>query len=423
MNGKHHCDDIKAYHVGGYVRDTLLGLHPKDRDWLVVGHTPQQMIECGFIQVGRDFPVFLHPETKDEYALARVERKIGPGYRGFEVNSSTEVTLEDDLARRDFTINAMAMDADGHLIDPFHGERDLHAGILRHVGPAFCEDPVRILRGARFAARYGFSIAPETQGLMRTMVGEGEVDALTPERVWSELWKALSEAQPSRFIRVLHACGALERLFPELAALDGVPQPAQHHPEVDSLVHVLMALDQATTLTADPLIRFAVLVHDLGKGVTPAEKLPAHHGHESAGVPLVEDLCKRYRAPNECRVLGTLTSRYHLEAHRAFELKQKTLKNLFDQLGAFRKPERLDQFLLACEADARGRLGREDRPYPQSEYLRRCFNAALAVDSDHIIEQGYTGADIGEQLHKARIHAIRCEKSRWEEEHPKAPAG
>ncbi len=423
MNGKNHCDDIEAYRVGGYVRDTLLGHHPRDCDWLVVGHTPRQMIDCGFIQVGRDFPVFLHPETKDEYALARVERKIGPGHRGFEVITSDEVTLEDDLARRDFTINAMAMDVNGRLIDPFHGERDLHAGIIRHVGPAFSEDPVRVLRGARFAARYGFDIAPETEHLMQKMVEEGEVDALTPERVWSELWKALGEALPSRFIHVLHACGALDRLFPELAALDGVPQPAQHHPEIDSLVHVMMALDRATALTANPLIRFAVLVHDLGKGVTPAEKLPAHHGHESAGVPLVEGLCKRYRAPNECRVLGTLTSRYHLEAHRAFELKPKTLKTLFDQLGAFRKPERLGQFLLACEADARGRLGRENSPYPQGNYLKRCFDAALAVSSDHIVKQGYTGADIGEQLHKARIHAIRREKSRWEEAHPKTSPG
>jgi tRNA nucleotidyltransferase (CCA-adding enzyme) len=282
------------------------------------------------------------------------------------------------------------------------------------VSPAFAEDPVRILRAARFAARYDFDIAPETGRLMRDMIDAGEVDALTAERVWAELWKALGERQPSRFVRELHDCGALARLFPELAALDGVPQVARHHPEVDTLVHVLMALDQATRLSADPLVRFAVLVHDLGKGVTPSDVLPAHHGHEAAGLPLVEALCARYRAPKACLQLGTIVSAHHLRAHRALELQPKKVVGLFEQIDAFRRPERLDAFLLACEADARGRLGLEDRAYPQALYLRECFAAARSVSAHEVAGPGVTGARIGELVHAARVHTVKDIKTRWQ---------
>lgn len=402
-----HVDKLQAYRVGGYVRDSMLGRVPKDCDWVVVGHSPEEMLALGFNQIGADFPVFLHPGTKDEYALARVERKIGPGYRGFDVIASSDIRLEDDLQRRDFTINAMALSPEGDLIDPFDGEKDLRAGVLRHVSSAFRDDPVRVIRAARFAARYDFRIAHETNLLLKEMVTNGEVDELTPERVWAELHTALSEMKPSRFIEVLHECGALERLFPELACLDGVPQVIEHHPEIDTLVHVLMALDIATELTPDPLTRFAVLVHDLGKGATPEAMLPKHHNHEVAGVPLVRSLCERYRAPSEFRQIGELVSELHLRAHRALELRPNTVLKTFEQLDGFRRQSRVETFIVACEADARGRLGLENREYPQAEYLRKAFEAARLVSAQDIVARGATGEAIGKLHREARIHAIK----------------
>lgn len=339
------------------------------------------MLELGFIQIGKEYPVFLHPETREEHALARTERTVSPGCRGFEVNTSETVTIEEDLAHRDLTINAIAMDPDGNLIDLFGGVEDLRAGVLRHVSEAFVVDPVRILRIARFAARYGFEVAPETFDLMCRMVVVGEVDTLMPERVWLEIHKALVETRPSEFVRILHACGALERLLPELAALDGVPQPERYHPEVDTFVHVLMALDQATRLTTDPVIRFAVLMHDLGKGVTPKDKWPRHIGHEEAGVPLVDEVSDRYRIPNEYRQLARLTSAHHLRVHRALEMKPARLVRLFNDLDAFRQPGMFEQFIVACEADARGRLGLEDRAYPQADFLREAFSVTAAAST------------------------------------------
>ena len=367
---------LDRYRVGSCVRDRLLGLEPNDCDWVVVGAVPQVMLELGFIQVGKEYPVFLHPETREEHALARTEREVSPGCQGFKVDTSKTVTIEEDLARRDLTINAIAMDQDGNLIDPFGGVDDLDAGVLRHVSEAFVEDPVRILRIARFAARYGFEVAPETLDLMCRMVVAGEVDTLMPERVWLEIHKALAEMRPSEFFRILHACGALERLLPELAVLDGVPQPERHHPEVDTFVHVLMALDQATRLTTDPVIRFAVLMHDLGKGVTPEDEWPRHIGHEEAGVHLVNEVADRHRIPDEYRRLAQLTSAHHLRAHRALEMKPAKLVRLFNDLDAFRHPEMFEQFIVACEADVRGRLGLEDRAYPQADYLREAFSVA-----------------------------------------------
>ncbi len=409
---------INAYRVGGYVRDTLLGLNPKDRDWVIVGHTEEEVLALGFTRVSANFPVFLHPETKEEYALARTERKTELGYQGFQVSAQPEVTLEEDLARRDLTINAIAMTSNGELIDPYGGQADLEAGLLRHVTEAFSEDPVRILRVARFAARYGYTIAPKTMTLMKDMVQRGEVDALTPERVWAELWKALSELQPSPFFRTLHDCGALARLFPELAILDGVPQRATYHPEIDTFVHVMMVVDMAAQLTSDPMTRFAALVHDLGKGVTPREQWPRHHNHENLGVPLVHALCDRLKSPKEYRQLGVLVSQLHLDAHRALELRSNTVLKIFERLDAFRNPGRLDRFLMACEADFRGRLGFEDRDYPQLNYLRECFGAACTVSPSDILAQGVTGARVGEGLRMKRILAVKGIKNRWRKECP-----
>ena len=404
---------INAYRVGGYVRDTLLGLNPVDRDWVVVGHTAEEMLALGFTQVGADFPVFLHPESKEEYALARTERKTAQGYHGFEVFAEPNVTLEEDLARRDITINAMAMTAQGELVDPYGGQADLKAGIIRHVTHAFSEDPVRILRVARFVARYNYTIAPETLTLMKDMVQLGEVDTLVPERVWAELWKALNEPRPSLFFDTLHECGALARLFPELAALDGVPQPAEHHPEIDTFVHTMMVVDMAAQLSTDPITRFAALVHDLGKGVTPCEDWPSHHDHEALGVPLVEAMCERLKAPKECRILGARVSELHLNAHRALELRPKSVLKILERLDGLRNPDRLERFLIACEADARGRKGLEQRHYPQAEYLRVCFDAARQVSSKDILARGFTGPRVGELLHTERIRAIKGIKQRW----------
>ena len=405
---------MEVYLVGGAVRDKHLGLPVSDRDFVVVGSTPDEMVAQGFKPVGADFPVFLHPKTKEEYALARTERKSGRGYKGFTVYAAPDVTLEDDLRRRDLTINAMAESLDGRLIDPFHGAADLEQKLLRHVSPAFAEDPVRILRVARFAARFaprGFRVVDETIALMRTMVASGEVDHLVPERVWTELERALGEDRPSRFFEVLRGCGAAAKLFPELDALHGVPQPPQHHPEIDTGVHVMLVVDMAARLSADTRVRFAALMHDVGKGTTPKDELPRHAGHEARGAAMIEKFCERLRAPNEYRDLAMLVARHHLLCHRLFELRPSTVLDLLESLDAFRRPERVEMFVLACEADARGRTGLEDNPYPQREQLLRAFDAARGVDSAAIaaapISAEKTGEAIGERIREARIQAVR----------------
>lgn len=397
---------MQAYQVGGAIRDRLLGRPVTDRDWVVVGATPDELLARGFRPVGRDFPVFLHPDTAEEYALARTERKVAPGYTGFTFHASPDVTLEEDLARRDFTVNAMAEDEAGRLIDPFGGRADLEAGVLRHVSPAFVEDPVRLLRAARLAAALGFELAPETLDLLRQMVASGEVDALVPERVWGELRKALESPRPSRFFEVLGACGARARLFPEVERLFGVPQPPEHHPEVDTGIHTLMVLDQAARLSDDPVVRFAALVHDLGKADTNPNLWPRHHGHERLGLLRIDELCKRLRVPTEFREMGVLVATYHGHCHRAMELKPATLMKVLLALDGFRRPARLDQFLTACEADARGRTGLEDRPYPQAERFRRAFAAARAVAAGPLAARGLRGRDLGIALREARTQAI-----------------
>lgn len=408
---------LRAYLVGGAVRDKRLGLPVYERDWVVVGVEPAEMEQRGFKPVGKDFPVYLHPHTKEEYALARTERKTGPGYQGFTVYAAPDVTLEQDLQRRDLTVNAMAETAEGELIDPFGGQQDLEQRLLRHVSPAFVEDPVRILRLARFAARYhrlGFKVAPETMRLCQQMVTAGEVDALVPERVWQELAKALMEPSPDVFIEVLRECGALAKLMPEVDRLFGVPQPPQHHPEVDTGVHVLLALRQAAQLSDDLCVRFAVLVHDLGKGTTPASELPRHRGHEHRGVPLVEALCRRLRVPNDCRDLGRLVSKLHLHCHTALQLRPATVLKVFEQLDAFRRPQRVEQFVLACEADARGRTGLEDRDYSQADYLRQAHAAALEVRGGSFAQQGLQGQAIAQAVRQERIARIKAVKQHWE---------
>ncbi|MEK7303811.1 MAG: multifunctional CCA addition/repair protein [Pseudomonadota bacterium] len=397
---------MEIYLVGGGVRDKLLGLPVKDRDWVVVGATPEAMTALGYKIVGADFPVFLHPETKEEYALARTERKSGRGYKGFTVYAGPDVTLEQDLARRDLTINAMAEDAAGRLIDLFDGAADLKHGILRHVAPAFSEDPLRVLRVARFAARFGYPVAHETLILMRTLVDAGEMETLVAERVWSELERALGEKQPVRFFEVLRECGALQRLLPELDALFGVPQPPEHHPEIDTGVHTLKVLAQAARLSPDARVRFAALLHDLGKGTTPPEEWPKHLGHEERSVDLVRAVCQRLRTPNEYRDLALLVARYHLHCYRAAELRDATLLETLEALDAFRRPERVEAFLLACEADFRGRTGYEERPFPQADIFRRAFAVARVVDAA-VIAAGQSGPQVGEAIRQARIDVIR----------------
>jgi tRNA nucleotidyltransferase (CCA-adding enzyme) len=402
---------MKTYLVGGAVRDKLLGLPVQDRDYVVVGATPDEMIAKGYKPVGADFPVFLHPQTREEYALARTERKSGHGYKGFKIYAAPNVTLEDDLRRRDLTINAMAEDESGSLIDPFKGAEDLRNGVLRHVSPAFAEDPVRILRVARFAARFakwGFHVAHATNKLMREMVGSGEVDHLVPERVWTELERALGEDKPSHFFEVLRGCGALARLFPEIDALFGVPQPEKHHPEVDTGVHAMLVLDAAAKLSPDTRVRFAALMHDLGKGDTPREDWPKHIGHEARGVELVKNFCQRFRVPNEHRDLAMLTARYHAHCHRIAELRSATVVDTLEGLDGFRRPERVGLFVLTCEADFRGRFGSEDKSYPQAEQFRRAFEAARAVDAAAVAGQGGKGPDIGARLREARIAAVEA---------------
>lgn len=401
---------MQIYLVGGAVRDQLLGKPVADRDYVVVGATPEEMRRLGYRPVGKDFPVFLHPHSGEEYALARTERKTGRGYRGFAFHTDASVTLEQDLERRDLTINAMAADAQGTIVDPYGGRRDLAERVLRHVSPAFVEDPVRVLRVARFAARYaslGFRIADETLALMRSMVADGEIDHLVPERVWAETRRALAEPTPSAFLRALRACGALRAVFPEVDALYGVPQRAEFHPEIDTGVHVELVLGMAARLApGDDLVGWCALTHDLGKALTPAHELPRHLRHEHNGVAPLRALCARLKVPAEHAALAELVCRHHLEAHRAFELRASTVLELLEKLDAFRRPERLQSFLLACEADKRGRLGHADSAYPQADYLRAARAAAAAISAATFVAQGLSGTAIGAAMRQARVNAI-----------------
>jgi tRNA nucleotidyltransferase (CCA-adding enzyme) len=402
---------MKFYRVGGAVRDALLGAPVSDHDWVVVGATPQQMVEAGFVPVGRDFPVFLHPRTHEEYALARTERKTAPGYHGFAFHADPSVTLEEDLARRDLRINAMAQDEHGRIIDPFGGREDLGAKRLRHVSEAFTEDPVRVLRLARFAARLSdFSVAPETIALMRRMVEHGEVDALVPERVWQELARGLMEDTPSRMFEVLRDCGALARLLPEVDRLWGVAQRADYHPEIDTGVHLMMVLDMSARLKAPLAVRFACLGHDLGKGTTPPHVLPRHHGHEERSVDLVRQVCERWKVPVECRALAEVVAREHGHVHRSDGLGATGLLRLLERCDALRRPDRFEHLLLACECDARGRLGKQDTPYPPRPRLLKALELARSIDSAAVaqaaVARGASGPAIGQALHEARARAI-----------------
>jgi len=402
---------MKVYMVGGAVRDALMGLPVNDRDWVVVDATPQAMVDAGYLPVGRDFPVFLHPQTKEEYALARTERKTGRGYHGFAFHAEPGVTLEADLARRDLTINAMAQDDAGHVIDPYAGQADLEARVLRHVTEAFREDPVRILRVARFAARFAdFTIAPDTQALMRAMVEDGEADALVPERVWQELSRGLMEPKPSRMFEVLRDCGALARVLPEVDRLWGVPQRAEYHPEVDTGVHLMMVLDMSARLAAPLPVRFACLAHDLGKGTTPASVLPKHIGHEERSARLLKKVAGRLRVPTECSEIADVVAREHGNIHRSSEFGAGAVLRLLERCDAFRKPQRFADILLACECDARGRLGFEERPYPQRDRLLDALSAAQGVSTRDVAQQaqerGLSGPKVGEMIHHARAEAI-----------------
>lgn len=404
---------METYLVGGAVRDRLLGLEVNERDWVVVGETPAAMRERGFQQVGKDFPVFLHPESHEEYALARTERKAGRGYHGFEFDTDPSVTLTEDLRRRDLTVNAIAEAPDGSLIDPHGGQGDIEARLLRHVSDAFAEDPVRILRVARFATRFaplGFSVHPATIGLMRDMVNAGEAEHLQRDRVWAETQRAMALPAPSVFFQVLRDCDALAVLFPDIDRLFGVPQPAEWHPEIDTGVHTLMVIDQAARLSPSPAVRFAALTHDLGKGLTPEDQWPSHRGHEERSVDLVKGWCQRYPVPNESRDLAVLVAELHGNIHRAFELKASTILKLLKKTDGMRRAPRFDEFLLACEADSRGRTGFEDRDYSQADYLRRCQQAAAAISMASIDATGLSGPAIGEALDRARLNAIEAVK-------------
>lgn len=412
---------MQVFLVGGAVRDKLLGQTVKEKDWVIVGATPEELSALGYKAVGKDFPVFLHPQTREEYALARTERKTAPGYTGFQFYAAPDVTLEQDLIRRDLTINAMAEDADGNLIDPFHGREDLEQRLLRHVSPAFAEDPVRILRVARFAARYhhlGFVVAPQTLELMCAMVTSGEADHLVPERVWKEMSRALLEKNPEIFIEVLRQCSALARIMPELDALFGVPQRPEYHPEIDTGVHTLMALQQACKLSQEGQVRFATLLHDLGKGATPREEWPRHHGHEKRSLPLIRDFCQRLAVPKTARDLALAMAEYHTHCHRALELNPATLVKTLEALDAFRRPDRFAEFLLCCEADARGRTGFEDRAYPQAEYFARALDACTCVNIPDLLEQGFEGAELGRKLHQERVRAVREFQEHWQRNSP-----
>jgi tRNA nucleotidyltransferase (CCA-adding enzyme) len=408
--------DLEVYLVGGAVRDSVLGLTPLENDWVVIGATPERMIALGFRAVGKDFPVFLHPETAEQYALARTERKTGPGYTGFVTHHAPDVTLEEDLGRRDLTINAMARAADGTLVDPYGGAQDIEARVLRHVSAAFVEDPLRVLRVARFAARFaplGFTVAPETLDLMRRIVADGEMSALVAERVWAETQRALQERAPRAYFEVLKSCDALAQVFPEIAALYGVPQPPRWHPEIDTGLHAMLALEAAATLSPEIPVRFAALVHDLGKALTPPDRWPSHHGHEAAGVAVIERLCARLKVPADSRELAVLVARLHGKAHRATELKASTMLDLLEATDAFRRPQRFERFLLACEADARGR-GPEKlaAPYPQADLLREALVVAAAARPDPQSLESATGPQIGERWRAARIDALRGVRKR-----------
>jgi len=408
---------MQTYLVGGAVRDALLGITGSDRDWVVVGSTPEAMVAKGFVPVGKDFPVFLHPQTKEEYALARTERKTAPGYKGFVVHAAPDVSLEQDLARRDLTINAIAQDAQGERTDPFGGERDLQLRVLRHVSDAFREDPVRILRLARFAARFpDFQVAPETQALMVEMVQAGEVKALVAERVWQELAKGLMARQPSRMLQVLRDCGALHILLPEVARLYGVPQEAKHHPEIDTGVHVEMVLDQCALMDASLEVRFAALCHDMGKGSTHPKALPRHIGHEGRSVKLLRGVCERLRVPQTCKELAEVVAREHCHIHGCLGLSAEAVLRLLVRCDALRRPERFALALQACQADAHGRLGLELKPYPQAAHLSGLLQAALSVDntalSDEAMQRGLKGAHIGQHIDAARVQALKAAMAR-----------
>ena len=399
---------MQVYLVGGAVRDQRLGLPVKERDWCVVGATPEQLIDEGYKQVGKDFPVFLHPETNEEYALARTERKTAAGYHGFEFDTSPDVTIEEDLSRRDFTINALAIDDSDKLIDPFGGLEDLEKRLIRHVSDAFVEDPVRILRAAKFAARYahlGFRIAPATRDLMRQMVADGEADALVPDRVWKETESALAGPNPQLFFEALRSCGALRVVYPEVDALFGVPQPVKWHPEVDTGIHTMMVIEQSARLSDEVAVRYAALVHDLGKGTTRLADLPSHPGHERRGKTLIKVMADRLPVPRACRDLGLLVAEYHTHCHRALELRNDTIVKLFEKVDAFRRTERFEQFLVACEADARGRTGFEQRDYPQAAHLREAFVAASAVDAGRIAADT-DDRKIPQAIRSARVRAV-----------------
>lgn len=404
---------MQVYKVGGAVRDRLLGLPVTDVDRVVVGATTEEMLAKGFRPVGADFPVFLHPKTGEEYALARTERKSGRGYGGFTFYASPEVTLEEDLIRRDLTINAMAEDDQLNLTDPYHGQRDLEARILRHVSPAFAEDPLRVLRVARFAARYaglGFTVADETMDLMRQLSESGELQALTAERSWKEISRALMEDHPQVFIQVLRDCGALKVLMPEVDALFGVPQPETHHPEIDTGLHTLSALEQSALHKQPLTVRWACLLHDLGKGLTPEEEWPRHIAHEHTGLKLIKAVNERFKVPKDCQELALLVGQYHTHGHRALELKASTLLELLQSFDIYRRPQRFEEFIAACEMDARGRKGLEQRNYPQADYLRGAAKAARAVAVQPLLEQGFKGPELGEALKRERLKALKIYK-------------
>ncbi|MDD1140419.1 multifunctional CCA addition/repair protein [Pseudomonas sp. TNT2022 ID233] len=404
---------MQIYKVGGAVRDRLLGKPVTDIDWVVVGATTEEMLAKGFRTVGADFPVFLHPKSGEEYALARTERKSGRGYGGFTFHASPEVTLEEDLIRRDLTINAMAEDDQQNLTDPYHGQRDLEERILRHVSPAFAEDPLRVLRVARFAARYaelGFKVAPETLELMRQLSESGELEALTAERSWKEISRALMEDQPQVFIQVLRDCGALKVLMPEVDALFGVPQPEAHHPEIDSGIHTLSVLEQSALHKQPLTVRWACLLHDLGKGLTPQEEWPRHIAHEHKGLKLIKAVNERFKAPKDCQELALLVGQYHTHGHRALELKASTLLELLQSFDVYRRPQRFEEFIAACEMDARGRKGLEQRSYPQADYLRGAANVARGVAVQPLLEKGFKGLELGEALKRERLKALKVYK-------------
>ncbi|WP_430461543.1 multifunctional CCA addition/repair protein [Thalassolituus sp. LLYu03] len=405
---------MQIYLVGGAVRDALLNIPIKDQDWVVVGATPDELLAQGFEQVGADFPVFLHPKTHEEYALARTERKSGKGYQGFDCRFSPDISLEDDLLRRDLTINAMARDEHGNIVDPYGGHADLDAKILRHVSPAFGEDPLRVLRVARFAARFaplGFTVAPETLALMKRMVEDGELDYLVAERVWQETRRALGEKMPAVYFQVLKDCCALDVWFPEVAALFGVPQPEKHHPEIDCGVHALLSLTAAAALSGDIPVRWAGLTHDLGKALTPESEWPRHIAHENRGIKPIKALQQRLKVPNDCADLALLACEFHTHVHRAFELRGETLMKLFNRMDAWRKPERFEQFLLVCEADAKGRTGLEQTPYPQADYCRKALAEANRISARDIMAQGIEGAAIRPALEEARAAHLQAWKT------------